>query len=366
MGKYIYERPDWTNFTWDSEKILPLIAGVNVARGLLLGKMELLGLISQDEIRLSAITDEIAKSAKIEGEDLDLLQVRSSVAYRLGIELDVSVAGKRDVDGIVEATLDAIHNSGSPLTEQRLCAWQAALFPSGYSGLRRITVGRYRDDSRGEMQVVSGAFGHQKVHFQAPPAKDLEREMSRFLIWFNHDGNLEPVLKALIAHLWFVTLHPFEDGNGRLARIIGEMQLTKADGTTKRFYSLSAQIEKDKKQYYQVLERTQHGDMDITLYLTWSLDCLSEAIKASEQSWRSVIAKHRMLHSVPGYQPNPRQKKIVDLLFNGFKGKLTTSKYALITKTSQDTAARDIAQLISWGILTKAGGGRGTHYQLSV
>jgi Fic family protein len=366
MGRYIYEQPEWTKFTWDSEKILPLIARVNAERGLLLGKMELLGLISQDEIRLSVITDEIAKSAKIEGEDLDLRQVRSSVAYRLGIELEVSVISERNVDGIVEATLDAIHNSASPLTKRRLCAWQAALFPSGYSGLRQITVGCYRDDSRGEMQVVSGAFGHQRVHYQAPPAKDLEPEMNRFLIWFNQGGDLEPVLKAFVAHLWFVTLHPFEDGNGRLARIISEMQLSKADGTVKRFYSLSAQIEKDKKSYYQVLERTQQGDWDITLFLTWSLNCLAEAIKTSEQSCRLVIAKHRLLHSVTGYQPNPRQKKIVDLLFNGFKGNLTTSKYALITKTSQDTAARDIAQLASWGILTKVGAGRSTHYQLSV
>ncbi|MDR1580127.1 MAG: Fic family protein [Synergistaceae bacterium] len=366
MGKYIYEWQDWTNFTWDSEKILPLIAQVSAARGLFLGKMELLGLISQDEIHLSAMTDEIAKSAKIEGEDLDIRQIRSSVAHRLGIELDESVTSERNVDGIVEATLDAIHNSASPLTKQRLCAWQAALFPSGYSGLRQIVVGRYRDDSCGEMQVVSGAFGRQKVHYQAPPAKDLEREMSRFLIWFNQEANLEPVLKALVAHLWFVTLHPFEDGNGRLARIISEMQLTKTDGTTKRFYSLSARIEKEKKMYYQVLEHTQRGGRDITPYLTWSLNCLAEAIKTSEQNWRLVIAKHRLLHSIPGYQPNPRQKKIVDMLFNGFKGHLTTSKYALITKTSQDTATRDIAQLVLWGILAKVGGGRSSHYQLSI
>jgi Fic family protein len=366
MYKYIYEWPDWTNFTWNSEKILPLIAKVSAARGLLLGKMELLGLISQDEISLSVITDEIAKSAKIEGEDLDMRQVRSSVAHRLGIELDESVTSERNVDGIVEATLDAIHNSASPLTSQRLCAWQAALFPSGYSGLVQIIVGRYRDDNRGEMRVVSGVLGRQKVHYQAPPAKDLEREMSRFLTWFNQEGNSEPILKALIAHLWFVTLHPFEDGNGRLARIISEMQLAKADGAAKRFYSLSAQIEKDKKMYYQTLEHTQRGDRDITLYLTWSLNCLAEAIKTSEQSCRLVIAKHRLLHNIPGYRPNPRQKKIVDMLFNGFKGHLTTSKYALITKTSQDTATRDIAQLISWGILTKAGGGRSAHYQLSI
>jgi Fic family protein len=310
MNKYIYEQPDWTNFTWDSEKIMPLIAHANMERGLLLGKMELLGLISQDEIRLNVITDEIAKSAKIEGEDLDLREVRSSVAYRLGIELEDSVISKRNVDGIVEVTLDAIHNSASPLTKQRLCAWQTALFPSGCSGLGQITIGRYRDDSRGEMQVVSGAFGHRKVHYQAPPAKDLEPEMNRFLMWFNEEGNLEPVLKALVAHLWFVTLHPFEDGNGRLARIIGEMQLSKADGTAKRFYSLSTQIEKNRKEYYQVLERTQRGNSDITTYLAWSLNCLAEALKNSEQSWRLVIAKHRFLHSIPGYQPNPRQKKI--------------------------------------------------------
>ncbi|MDR1020730.1 MAG: Fic family protein [Synergistaceae bacterium] len=366
MNKYIYERPDWTNFTWDSEKTSILLERVNNARGLLLGKMQLLGLISQDEICLNVIADGIAKSAKIEGEALDIREVRSSVAHRLGIELDGSVASKRDVDGIVEATLDAVYDSASPLTEERLCAWQAALFPSGYSGLQKIAVGRYRDDSSGEMQVVSGSFGRRKVHYQAPPARDLEKEMSRFLCWFNQEGNSEPVVKALLAHLWFVTLHPFEDGNGRLARIISDMQLARADGTPKRFYSLSAQIEKTKKQYYRVLEDTQRGGKDITAYLVWSLDCLLEAISASEGACRLVFAKHRFLHSIPEYRPNPRQKKIVDLLFGDFKGHLTTSKYALIAKTSQDTAARDIAQLVSWGVLTKAGGGRSTHYRLSV
>jgi Fic family protein len=366
MDKYIYKQPQWPNFTWDSEKILPLVARVNEVRGLLLGKMQLLGLLAQDEICLGVITDEIAKSAKIEGEDLDLRQIRSSLANRLGIDLDESVASKRNVDGIVEATLDAIYNSNSPLTKERLCAWQAALFPSGYSGIGQITVGRYRDDSRGVMQVVSGALGRQKVHYQAPPAKDLEREMNQFLSWFNEEGNLEPVLKALIAHLWFVTLHPFEDGNGRLARIISDLQLAKTDRTPKRFYSLSAQIEKDKKQYYQVLESTQAGSLDITAYLIWSLNSLIEAIKVSEQTYRLIIAKYQFLHNIPGYQPNKRQKKIVDLLFNGFRGHLTTSKYALLVKTSQDTATRDIAQLVSWGILTKVGDGRSTHYQLSI
>jgi Fic family protein len=367
MEKYIYELPDWPNFTWDSEKILPLVARVNTVRGLLLGKMQLLGLISQDEICLNVITDEIAKSSKIEGENLDMRQIRSSVANRLGIELDEldkSTVCKREVDGMVEAALDAIYNCGSPLTKQRLCAWQAALFPSGYSGMRQIAVGRYRDDRQGEMQVVSGALGRQTVHYQAPPAKDLEREMSLFLDWFNRGDNLEPVLKALLAHLWFVTLHPFEDGNGRIARIISDMQLSRADGTPKRFYSLSTRIEKDRKQYYQVLESTQMGSMDITAYLAWSLNSLAEAVKASEQTCQLIIARHRFLHDIPGYQPNQRQKKIVDMLFNDFRGHLTTSKYALIAKISQDTAARDIAQLVSWGILTKSGSGRNTHYQL--
>ena len=273
MDKYIYQWPEWTNFTWDSEKALILLERVNTARGLLLGKMQLLGLISQDEICLRVTADGIAKSAKIEGEVLDIREVRSSLAHRLGIALDESVGSKRDVDGIVEATLDATYNSAAPLTKERLCAWQAALFPSGYSGLRKIALGRYRDDSQGEMQVVSGPLGREVVHYQAPPAKDLEKEMSHFLSWFNQEGNLGPVLKALIAHLWFITLHPFEDGNGRLARIISDMQLARADETPKRFYSLSAQIEKTKKQYYQVLQDTQRGDRDITVYLVWSLNC---------------------------------------------------------------------------------------------
>jgi Fic family protein len=365
MAKYIYEHPDWPNFTWNEEEVLTLLARVNAARGLLLGKMGLIGLVSQDEIYLSTLAEEIAKSAKIEGEDLDLREVRSSLASRLGIELDESVISRRNVDGIVEVTLDAIYKTDSPLTRERLCRWQAALFPSGYTGLVPIAVGRYRDDARGPMQVVSGALGHEKIHYQAPPAAVLEREVERFLDWFNQDGNLENTLKALVAHLWFVTLHPFEDGNGRLARVIADYLLSKADGSPKRFYSLSAQIEKDKKGYYRVLETTQSESLDVTAYLTWSLGRLLASIDSSENEFQLVFQKHRFLHSIPGYEPNQRQKRIVDMLFGNFQGHLTTSKYALINKISQDTAARDIAELVRWGVLARVGGGRTTPYRMS-
>jgi Fic family protein len=366
MTKYIYELPDWPNFTWDEGKVFSLLSMVNAERGLLLGKMQLLGLISQDEICLSVLAEEIEKSAKIEGEILNIQEIRSSVAYRLGIEINDSVTSKRDVDGIVEVMLDAIFGTNLPLTKERLCGWQAALFPGGYSGLYPITVGYYRDDKQGPMQVISGHWGRERVHFLAPPAKALEREMETFLSWFNQEGNVEITLKALIAHLYFVTLHPFEDGNGRLARVIADYLLAKSDGFPKRFYSLSAQIEKDKKRYYQILEATQSGSLDISEYLLWSLGCLRESVRTSELAYQSIVQKHQFLHSIPGYTPNDRQKKIVDMLFGNFKGNLTTSKYAKLTNSSQDTAGRDIAELISWGILQRVGGGRSTHYRLSL
>jgi Fic family protein len=366
MTKYIYELPDWPNFTWDKEKILTLLAQIQANRGLLLGKMQLLGLFSQDEIYLRVISNEIAKSAKIEGEDFDLREIRSSVAHRLGIQVDENVISKRNVDAMVEVTLDAIYDRDSPLTEERLCAWQAALFPTGFAGFYRIAVGRYRDDAHGPMQVVSGALGRQVVHYQAPPSRTLGNEMNRFLAWFNQEQNLDLTLKALVAHLWFVTLHPFEDGNGRLARAISELLLARVDGGPRRFYSLSSQIEKNRQQYYHLLEVTQRSNLDITDYLIWSLNCLLEAIEESEQTYRAVFRKVKFLHNIPNYTPNERQKKVVDLLFNDFRGHLTTSKYARLTKTSQDTAARDIAELTAWGVLIKIGGGRSTHYCLSL
>jgi Fic family protein len=345
--------------------VLSLLAQVEGARGFLLGKMQLLGLLSQDEIGLNVLTDEIAQSAKIEGENLNVREIRSSVARRLGVELSDSVVSKRNVEGMVEVTLSAIYDHTSPLTKDRLCGWQAALFPTGYSMSRPVTAGRYRDDASGPMQVVSGAFGHERVHYQAPPAEVLEREMGHFLDWFNEKDHLNYTLKALVAHLWFVTLHPFEDGNGRLARVITDLLLAKADGMAKRFYSLSVYIEKNKKRYYTILEEAQRASLDITAYLVWFLGCLLEAIEGSERTHRAVFQKYRFLHSIPGYAPNLRQKKVVDLLFNDFEGHLTTSKYALLTKTSQDTATRDIAELMAWGILAKVGGGRSTHYRLS-
>jgi Fic family protein len=285
MAQYIYELPDWPNFRWDQEKVLTLLARVQAVRGLLLGKMQLLGLVSQDEICLRVVTNEIDKSAKIEGEHFDLREIRSSVARRLGIQVDENVISKRNVDAMVEVTLDAIYDRDSPLTEERLWGWQAALFPTGFSGFYRIAVGRYRDDTHGPMQVVSGALGRQIVHYQAPPSEVLEDEMDRFLAWFNQEQNLDLTLKAFVAHLWFVALHPFEDGNGRLARAMSERLLAKADGGSRRFYSLSSRIEKNRQQYYHRLEVTQRSNLDISDYLIWFLGCLLEAIEESEQAY---------------------------------------------------------------------------------
>jgi len=360
--KYIYQNADWPDFYWDKNKISSLLAGIQHNKGLFLGKMQAIGMDLQENANMETITEDVVKSAEIEGEILNTQEVRSSIARRLGIYIDGSIKSKRNVDGIVDITIDVTSNYAKPLTKERLLGWQNALFPGGYSGIYKIAVGKFRDDSNGPMQVVSGAFGKEKVHYQAPDADKLEQEMAKFLNWINKENNEELVLKAAIAHLWFLTLHLFDDGNGRVARTVTDMLLARADGISKRFYSVSAQIQKDKKEYYYILEKIQKGSLDITDWLIWFLNCLDKSIELSEQTLNKILYKHYFLQKASGYKLNDRQKKIIDIVFNSFKGNLTSSKWAKLTKVSHDTATRDIAELLKYKLLVKKGDGRSTHY----
>ncbi|MCL2334667.1 MAG: Fic family protein [Endomicrobia bacterium] len=357
--EFIYQHSGWPDFTWDKEKILVLLSEVKQKKGLFLGKMTSLGLLLQEKANLSTITENIVKSSEIEGQILNVEAVRSSVAKRLGVELERSVAAGRDVDAIVSMMMDAIHNCNLPMTKERLFGWHNALFSSGYSGIFKIKVAAFRE---GEMQIVSGVIGKEKVHFTAPPPQTLNGEMDKFLEWLNNDNSCDLIIKAATAHLWFVTLHPFDDGNGRIARAITDMLLVKADNSEKRFYSMSAQIQKMKSGYYKILEQTQKGGLDISGWLEWFLNCLSDSIDFSEKLLSSVLKKHYFRQKAADLHLNPRQIKIVNMLFDGFKGSLTASKMAKITKTSHDTATRDIAELMACGILAKKGDGRSTQY----
>lgn len=363
---YIYQTSDWPNFTWDSDIINPLLTSVRFEQGRLLGKMEQLGFQLQAQATLSTLTREIIKSSEIEGEKLDQEQVRSSIARHLGIDYANTLPTDRHIDGFVEVLLDATNYFSKPLSEQRLCAWHAALFPSGLSGMMLINPGMYRVDAEGPMQVVSGQYGRERVHYQAPAAKHLKHEMQQFINWFNNPpASLDPVLKAGIAHLWFVTLHPFDDGNGRMARVITDMALAQADQQTQRFYSMSSQIRQTRKHYYQVLERTQKSHCDITRWLAWFLQCLQHAIKHSDNSLKLILNKASFWKQHAGESLNQRQINMLNILFDGLKGHLTSSKWAKMMKCSQDTANRDINQLIEMHILIKsADGGRSTHYLL--
>ena len=363
---YIYLHPDWPDFVWQQEKLFDLLADVSHRQGRLIGRMEGLGFSLQNEATLENMTAEILKSHEIEGELLDAGQVRSSIARRLGIDMAGLVPSDRSVDGIVDVMMDATQNSGIPLTEDRLFGWHAALFPTGHSGIHRIVVGAWRDNPPNDpMQVVSGALGKEKVHFEAPGSKLLSREMGKFLTWFNTDTMVHPLLKAGVAHLWFVTLHPFDDGNGRLARTITDMQLARADKIRQRFYNMSTQIRQERKAYYHILERTQKGTLDITAWLEWFLACLGRALDKAEHTLSSVINKAKYWDVLASKRLNDRQKLMLNKLLDGFYGKLTTSKWAKITKCSQDTALRDIQNLISQGVLEKEkAGGRSTNYQL--
>lgn len=341
------------------------LSEVRHKQGRLLGKLEGLGFQLREEATLETLTQDVIKSSEIEGESLPIDQVRSSIARRLGIEIAGETTVSRNVEGVVEMMLDATQQYDQALTVERLFGWHAALFPTGRSGMHKISVGSWRDDAKGPMQVVSGAMGKERVHYQAPEASRLQSEMEKFLSWFNAPSATDPVLKAAIAHLWFVTVHPFDDGNGRIARAIADMQLARADGSRQRFYSMSAQIQRERNQYYDILESTQKGDMDITPWLLWFLDCLNRAIASSEQNLSGVIRKAKFWEAQQVAILNERQRRMLNKLMDGFEGKLTTSKWAKIAKCSPDTALRDIQDLMEKGILEKEeGGGRSTSYRI--
>lgn len=365
MSKYIYLLKGWPTFTWEDEKIILPLSAVRHKQGRLLGKLEGLGFRLREEATLETLTQDVIKSSEIEGEKLPADQVRSSIARRLGIEIAGEVVANRNVEGVVEMMLDATQRYDLRLTSERLFGWHASLFPSGRSGMYKIKVGAWRDDAKGPMQVVSGAIGREKVHYEAPAAARLNVEMKKFLEWFNKTTPMDPVLKAAIAHLWFVTIHPFEDGNGRIARTIADMQLARADASSQRFYSMSAQIQRERNVYYDMLEKTQKGNLDITKWLLWFIECLDRAITLSEENLSVVTQKAKFWETHQGIALNERQRKMSNKLMDGFDGKLTSSKWAKIAKCSPDTALRDIQDLIKKEILEKEeGGGRSTSYRI--
>lgn len=362
---YLYNHQNWPIFEWNSEKLLPLLSYVRNRQGKLIGKMGALGFELRNEANLEILTQEIIKSTEIEGEILDREQVRSSIARRLGLEIVGLVYSERNVDGIVDLMVDATRNFDKELNKERLFSWHSALFPTGQSGMYKIITGNWRDDSTGPMQVVSGALGKEKVHYQAPPAAQIENEMRIFLDWFNLEQKTDLVLKAAIAHLWFVTIHPFEDGNGRISRALSDMLLARSDEQSYRFYSLSTQIRKERNSYYDLLEKTQQSALDITNWLEWFLNCLLHAIENSEKLLEKIIYKHSFWIKHSRVNINDRQRKILNMLMDDFEGVLNTTKWAKIGKCSQDTALRDIQDLIEKGILVKSlKGGRSTNYEM--
>jgi len=364
--RYIYQRAEWPNFQWDKEIISHELAAVRHRQGRLLGRMESLGFDFRSEALLQTLTEDVLKSSEIEGENLDREQVRSSIARRLGMDIGALAPVDRDVEGVVEMMLDATRHYADPLTAERLFAWHAALFPTGRNGMSRILIGEWRDDRTGPMQVVSGPVGREKVHYEAPSASSVPAEMQVFLDWCNAGQALDPVLKAAIAHLWFVTLHPFEDGNGRMARAIGDLMLARSEQTDQRFYSLSAQMRQERKEYYAILEATQKGDMDITPWLRWFLGALDRAFDCAELVLEKVVQKARFWDTLAGQSINDRQRFMLNRLLDGFEGKLTSSKWAKLAKTSPDTALRDISDLVARDILVReAAGGRSTSYRLA-
>ncbi|MEX1003095.1 MAG: Fic family protein [Crocinitomicaceae bacterium] len=364
MNAFIHQKDNWSEFTWNSNDFLDLLSEARNLQGRLIGKMETLGFDLRNEALLDTLTLDVLKSSEIEGEFLNPDQVRSSIARRLGMEIAGAVESDRNVEGVVEMMLDATQNCFAPLTAERLFDWHAALFPTGRSGMYKITVADWRKDTTGPMQVVSGAMGKEKVHFQAPDSDVVEKEMTRFIDWFNN-SKIDFVIKAAIAHLWFVTIHPFEDGNGRITRALTDMLLAQSDKSNQRFYSMSAQIRIERKQYYEILEKTQKGNLDITDWIVWFLNCLINALKATDSILTRVLFKADFWQKHIDTAINDRQRKILNKLMDDFDGKLTSSKWAKIAKCSKDSAVRDINDLIEKGILQKEpAGGRSTNYEL--
>lgn len=365
MNTFIHQRDTWPNFIWKTDDFVTLLSEARNLQGRLAGKMESLGFGLRNEAQLDTLTLDVLKSSEIEGEILNLDQVRSSIARRLGMEIAGSVESDRNVDGVVEMMLDATQNCFKPLTAERLFNWHAALFPTGRSGMYKITVADWRRDVSGPMQVVSGAMGKEIVHFQAPDSNLIEKEMAQFLDWFNNFDKIDLVIKAAIAHIWFVTIHPLDDGNGRITRALTDILLAQSERGNQRFYSMSAQIKNNRKQYYEILEKTQKGNLDITEWIQWFLQCLVNALKATEITLSQVLFKADFWNKNSKIITNERQKKLLNKLLDGFNGKLTSSKWAKIAKCSKDTAIRDINDLINKDILQKeSAGGRSTNYEL--
>jgi Fic family protein len=360
---YIHELPEWPQLEWNPERLAEPLATIRHQQGRLLGHMEALGFNLRQEATLQVLTEDVLKSSEIEGERLDAEEVRSSIARRLGIDIGALKPADRNVEGIVEMMLDATRHYAQPLTATRLFQWHTSLFPTAHT---RIRVGAWRDDVVGPMEVVSGPIGRERLHFAAPTAVRLDREMQNFLDWFNTGPNNDPVLKAALAHLWFVTIHPFDDGNGRIARAIADMALARADNTSQRFYSMSAQIRKERAAYYKTLEYVQGGTLDITPWIQWFLACLGRAIEGSQTTLASVLNKARYWEAAGSASLSDRQRQVFNRLLDGFEGKLTTSKYAKLAKCSQDTALRDILDLVEQSILVRnPEGGRSTSYALA-
>ncbi|HEY3489176.1 MAG TPA: Fic family protein [Candidatus Deferrimicrobiaceae bacterium] len=368
MVLYIHELPDWPVFRWDLGSLSTQLASVSYRQGRLLGRMESLGLRESENAELEANTLNIVKSSEIEGEVLDWSRVRSSVSRRLGIADAAVGSSDREIDGVVSMMLDATSDYAAPLTRERLFGWHASLFPAGYSGMKKLRVGAWRDDSEGPMQVVSGPVGRENVHYEAPAAKRIEKEMAAFLAWFDDRGeSTHLVLRAALAHLWFVTIHPFEDGNGRIARALADLLLARSEESSRRFYSMSAQIRLERDDYYDRLERTQSASsgLDVTPWLEWFLGCLDRALQAAEETTEAVISRARLWESWTPASLNDRQRMVLTRFLDGFEGKLTSTKWSKLAKCSQDTAWRDIQVLLERGILGKdPAGGRSTSYSI--
>ena len=362
---YIWQHADWPNWQFDAAVLSALLADVHRAQGRLLGRMESLGFELREQATLKILTEDVLKTSEIEGEKLSQEMVRSSIAQRLGIDIGALTVADRNVEGVVAMVLDATASYAQPLTQENLFAWHAELFPDGHSNLSKIRTGKWRDDGRGPMQVVSGPIGRQKVHYEAPPAKLLKKEMQQFFNWFNSKPSVDPVIRAGLAHLWFVTVHPFDDGNGRIARAVGDRALAQSEQSSQRFYSLSAQIQRERNDYYQLLEHTQKGSMDVTVWLAWFLGCLLRAIDGAETTLSNVLVKSSFWSRWAGTPFNERQIKIINRLLDGFEGNMNSSKWAAIAKCSPDSALRDANDLIARGVLRKSvSGGRSTSYEL--
>ena len=362
---YIHEHPDWPHFQWRQEELIDLLATIRHQQGLLLGRMEAVGFDLRQQAQLNALTETVLKTSEIEGEVLNVDEVRSSVASRLGVDIGGLAPPHRNVDGIVDLMVDATLQCDEPLSAERLFGWHSSLFPTGRNNITRITTGAWRAPGDGPMRVVSGRIGRERIHFEAPSEDRIEHEMRAFLQWFNAPTKHDNILNAAIAHLWFVTIHPFDDGNGRIARGIADMALARSDGVSQRFYSMSSQIRKERADYYEILELTQKGAMDITNWMVWFLDCLGRALENAQDTVASAVARVRFWDTFAGMQLNDRQRKVIRQLVNGFDGYLTSTRWAKITGCSQDTALRDITDLINKSVLERSqSGGRSTRYDL--